>query len=223
MAGVSVSRFSKFTTERKARNLNRSRVCRKSFKSPSNGDQHISSSHHSTLPPQRTPQQILDARAAALAEPLGDQPASSKLLEILLFSVGSERFAIETEYVTEVIRDVSVTPLPCLTSDILGVTNLRGEVLAVASLTQVFSLPEPVNSGHVCRWVIVTGQEYPQLGIAASEVAEVAAVPLESMSEATLSCAAVDRGLVRAVTEDARLILDGAQLLQDSAFCVDED
>lgn len=165
---------------------------------------------------------ILDLRARDLARPLPQEPLASETLEILTFAVGDEQFGVETRLVTEVLRNVAITPLPGGKTPVIGVTNLRGEVLAVAS-PEMAMLPateqSPSESG---QWVIVLGVNHPRLGLDVSDVVEVTTMSQRCILDAERSAVIIESGLVRGVTREARIILDGASLLNDPRFVVDE-
>jgi purine-binding chemotaxis protein CheW len=78
--------------------------------------------------------ELLDERAELLARPPVHEPLASEFLELLTFRSGKDQLAIETRYVREVLKNVDVTPLPGRNGPLVGVTNLRGEVLAVMTM-----------------------------------------------------------------------------------------
>lgn len=167
-------------------------------------------------------QQILDARAEALARPLSVETPASETVELLTFSVGNEQFAIETRFVTEVIHDVQVVSLPGETGAIVGVTNLRGEVLAVMSLSGVLSVTPSSTPVPTGRWVLVVGTDQPRFGIAARAVTEVVAVPNGDIVDCARAARISDCRIVRGVTQDGRMVLDGSAIMDDERFVIDE-
>lgn len=50
---------------------------------------------------------------------------------LILFEVGSQKLAIKTEFITEIIRAVAITRLPELLPPFGGVINYRGKVVPV--------------------------------------------------------------------------------------------
>lgn len=62
--------------------------------------------------------------------------------EALVYRLGSERLALALEAVEETTRAAEVTPVPGMPPSVLGVINIRGQVLPVISLRRHFSLPE---------------------------------------------------------------------------------
>ncbi len=183
---------------------------------------------HSETGPEPEPdrdalmREILDSRARQLSQTHAEVPLASEFVEVLTFAVGRDRFAIETRFVTEVLRGVQVTPLPGDTKPLMGLTNLRGDVLAVMSLTGALPLGNDVNADDVGRWIIVLGDDRAKFGIAVSDVTEVVSYPLDSILPSSVATT-VNPGLLRGVTADARVVLDGHAVLEDANFVIDQD
>jgi purine-binding chemotaxis protein CheW len=170
--------------------------------------------------------ELLDERADVLARPPVHEPLASEFLELLTFRSGKDLLAIETRFVCEVLKNVDVTPLPGRNGPLVGVTNLRGEVLAVMTISPLLNAATAAASTNdelgVGRWVIVLGLENAQFGITVTEVTEVAGVPNSGILDPSRQSRISDSQLVRGVTEDARIILDGQAVLDDSQLVIDE-
>ena len=63
--------------------------------------------------------------------------AGARLLEILEFTLGQERYAFPSSYVREVFPLTEITPLPGLPPYILGVVNVRGRILSVMDIRRL--------------------------------------------------------------------------------------
>src|SRR5712672_2067652 len=71
-----------------------------------------------------------------------------------LFAVGSMRFGLPIASVGEVVSDMTLTRLPHASKGLLGVVNLRGEILPAASLQPWFgeaATPSSTNLFLVVR------------------------------------------------------------------------
>lgn len=169
---------------------------------------------------------VLDSRAEQLAQRLAEEPLESEFLELLTFDSGSDRLAIETRFVCEVLRDVVVTPLPGQNGPLVGITNLRGEVVAIMSLIPLLnaaSSEQPsMDERGGCRWVIVIGAEHAQFGLVVSDVTEVVGISNSEVLDPSRQTRISDSTLTRGVTNDARIILDGAALLIDPEFVIED-
>ena len=85
---------------------------------------------------------ILRERALALAAEPGETQTLADSIEVVEFLLAHERYAVESSYVREVYPLENLTPLPCTPGFVLGIVNLRGEILSVIDLKKFFDLPE---------------------------------------------------------------------------------
>jgi purine-binding chemotaxis protein CheW len=67
--------------------------------------------------------------------------AAPRAREVLVFEVGGQKYALPTADVRELVRAVSITPLPGAPTVIEGVVDVRGRVLPVLDVRARFRLP----------------------------------------------------------------------------------
>jgi purine-binding chemotaxis protein CheW len=86
--------------------------------------------------------------SAAVAEPGGRSASASpatqeasRTREVLVFEVEGQRYGLPTADVRELVRAVTITPLPNAPAVIEGVVNVRGRVLPVLDMRARFRLP----------------------------------------------------------------------------------
>ena len=70
---------------------------------------------------------LQQAAVAAEAHEAREEPG----IHLLLFTLGDESYAFPLERVREVVKPGPITPVPSIPEHILGVMNLRGEILPV--------------------------------------------------------------------------------------------
>ncbi|HRG46030.1 MAG: purine-binding chemotaxis protein CheW [Leptospiraceae bacterium] len=63
---------------------------------------------------------------------------SEEVIQFLSFSVSNEIFGIELVHVHEILRPVFITRIPNVEDYILGVVNLRGEIIPIVDLKKKF-------------------------------------------------------------------------------------
>jgi purine-binding chemotaxis protein CheW len=155
--------------------------------------------------------EVLRARARALAIPLV-RAAAEEEVELVLFSVGGERFAVESRFVCEVFPLAELAPIPGARPPLAGITGWRGDLLTLFDLRHLSAgAARPLaDLGRV----VVIGDEVPAFGILADAVEG-----LERRAVAAIHVppdgVARDRILLRGVTDDAVRVLDGAALLRE--------
>ncbi len=165
---------------------------------------------------RRSPAQghaVMKERARRLAAPIAPPPVASQMLAIVTFALQRERYAIETRYVREIVRTGEVTPVPGTPDVLLGVVNLRGELLPVVDLRTLFGLA--VTAPTAVPWIVVLGRARAELGVRADTVHEVTALGAEEVHDPPASVAGIERDYLRGVTADAVIVLDGEVVLRD--------
>ena len=78
---------------------------------------------------------------ADVAVPARSPGSAGPTREILVFEVASQRYGLPTADVRELVRAVTITPLPNAPAAIEGVVNVRGHVLPVLDVRARFRLP----------------------------------------------------------------------------------
>jgi purine-binding chemotaxis protein CheW len=62
-------------------------------------------------------------------------------LEVLVFELGGQRYGVPAAAVQEVVRAVTIVPLPRAPAAVEGIINVRGRIAPVLDLRQRFRLP----------------------------------------------------------------------------------
>lgn len=88
-------------------------------------------------PPPPTVDEPAAAAEAASAEPEDDEPP----LNHIVFGLSGARYAVSIRSVLELDRLSPITPVPNTPEFILGVTNVRGDVVSVLDLRRLLGLP----------------------------------------------------------------------------------
>lgn len=170
-----------------------------------------------------TPEQerhILEARARQAARsPAASAPEGS--IEILAFTLASERYGVETAHVGEVFALTSLTPLPGAPRFLAGVTGRRGRVLAIVDLRVLFDLP-PRGLTELNR-VIVLRAGAAELGLLADSVEGVRSLREEDLQEAPPTLTGVRERFLHGVDSEMLAVLDGARLLEDDGLKVADE
>lgn len=163
---------------------------------------------------------ILTDRARALAEPLEDGTPSTEMMELLVVSLGGERFGIETVYAIEATSLRELIPVPCTPAFVLGVVNYRGRILAVLDLRQILGLPgEGVTEGSKVVLVEAGGMTF---GIIVDTVAGTISVRAHKVASPPEALTDLRLALTRGMTEELITILDLDALARTPAILVNE-
>ena len=164
---------------------------------------------------------ILKERAKALASRGKDEKAGGERIAVVEFGLAGERYAVESRYVREVLPFRKLALIPCTPSFVLGVIDVRGEILSVIDLGVFFELPRAAATPGAK--IIVLESTEMELGIAADVVAGARSIPLEEVSEAPPTLTGVREAYLRGLAEEDLVILDAARLLADKSIQVNDE
>lgn len=168
-------------------------------------------------PSRQAAQAILEARARALAEAPPEASAAGRMLELVTFTLGGERLALETRYVRAVAREAAITPLPASPDVVLGVTSFRGEIAAVFDVGAVIGRRSEVSTA---AHLLFVGRGAIEFAILADAVHEVVRTPAEAVVRRPWGPKASATETAGGLTPEALNIIDGAALLDDERFAV---
>ncbi|MHB1136583.1 MAG: chemotaxis protein CheW [Coriobacteriia bacterium] len=101
--------------------------------------------------------EILRRRAASLAQ-TPDDATSAESTGLLKFRLGQEWYAVPIAMVREIHNEYTVTRIPRVPDHILGVVNVRGEIVSVTDLGALIRVPSRTVldiDGHMPSAIVV--------------------------------------------------------------------
>jgi len=122
---------------------------------------------------------VYRARAARLAKGKARPTPDGAGLPVLVFRLGTERYAIEAKEVAEVLIPERYTPAPGSPPAIAGVINVRGEIKAVVDPGRLVVRPGPVENAGFVLLLRRRGQE---IGLKVDRVEEVREIRPDELS-----------------------------------------
>lgn len=108
----------------------------------------------------------------------GNQPGSLQM-QYIAFTIGHELYGISINSVQEVIRYTEIKRLPHSPDFLLGVLNLRGNIIPIVGLREKFHL-EKINYDETTR-IIVVNHKSKLIGLVVDEVSRVLNIPDENI------------------------------------------
>jgi purine-binding chemotaxis protein CheW len=104
------------------------------------------------------------------------------------FTVGELLVGIEVERVREILTDQEVTPVPLASTSVLGLLNLRGELMTVVDARRRFGLSERDRGAPAAHVIVLTEGEALSLVVdAENEVVEVDPASAQDVPETVRS------------------------------------
>lgn len=162
--------------------------------------------------------EVLAERARELARPLASAMPRESGLEVVEFMLADERYAFEAKCVREVRPLRRLTPLPCTPAHVLGIVNLRGQILSVIDIRRFFGLPRR-GLVELDRMIVLQGGGM-EFGVHADAVLGTRTVPEASLQPTLATFSGIREAYLRGVTADGLVVLDATRLLADESLVV---
>lgn len=172
-------------------------------------------------------QEILRSRARILAREPDKDEATVTTLYVVEFLLAAERYAVESAYVRQVFPLKGLTPLPGTPPFVLGITNVRGQIVSVIDLKKLFDLPD--RGLTELRKIVIVQKDELELGILADAIVGTRSVPLKEIQPPLPTFIGIRATYLRGVaapppgTAERLIVLDIDKILSDERIIVHEE
>lgn len=119
--------------------------------------------------------QVLERRAASLAI-VTDEDEVFEGRSLLLFRIADEWYAVDAGDVREIFQDYQVMPVPCVPLFILGVVNVRGEILSVTDPARMMGLGSVTGDGMTIPPAVVIANDQVVTALIVDEIGDIVEV-----------------------------------------------
>ena len=164
---------------------------------------------------------IMRERAKKLSARSKIEEAGEEKLEIVEFVLSGEIYGIESVHIREAYPLKNFTPIPCTPAFVLGVINVRGQVLSIVDIGRFFDLPRKGITD--LNKVIVLGSGDMEFGILADEVLGVSLIPVKDIQESLPTLTGIRAEYLKGVTNDRVTVLDAGKILLDKNLIVHQE
>ena len=164
---------------------------------------------------------ILKERADLLKTEAVKEEITGNQFEGLEFFLTNERYAIDANYVSEVIPLKDLTPLPCTPDFILGIINVRGRIIAVIDIKKFFNLPEK-GITELNRVIVVKHQDI-ELGILADEIIGSTNIFPDKLQTSIPTITGINNDFLMGITEDRLIIFNIKEFLLNDKIIINEN
>lgn len=164
---------------------------------------------------------ILRSRAQQLARPIQSDTLEEVSLELLEFRLAQESYALETRHVHEVYPLKDLTAIPCTPPFVLGMVNVRGNIIPVIDLKKFFGLPDK-GLTNLHRIILVEGNDI-EFGLLADVIVGVRRIAEASLQPPLPTLTGIHSEYLKGVTKECLVVLDLDRILADPRIIVDEE
>ena len=161
---------------------------------------------------------ILRERAEALARSTDERGGPDEDVTVVEFMLAHERYALELSYIREVYPLKDLTPLPGVPDFILGIVNVRGQILSIVDIRRFFELPERGLTN--LNQVIILQSDDMEFGLLADEILGTRSIPRSAIQTSLPTLTGIRAAYLKGVTGDRLVILDGGKILADEKMVV---
>lgn len=165
-------------------------------------------------------QRILAERAAALAR-IPEETASSDAVDLLVFTIGREQYAVALDAIERIEPAPSVTPVPGAPNFWAGIINLRGRLYPVLDLSQVFGERSPGSADKNGGMLLLVRGGQLHVCLLVDGVVGAQSV-LRGDIKRYVSRGVRSHDAIEALTPDLCGIINVEKLLSDEKFVVDQ-
>jgi len=137
---------------------------------------------------------------------MAEEAKAAEEMQLVVFSLGREEFAVEVTQVREIMRMEEITRMPKSPHFVEGIINLRGQIIAVVELAKRLNL-EAGERDSDTRIIVVEAEDI-KVGMIVDSVSEVLRVDAEEVEPSpTLATDISSAFLQGVVKKDNRLII----------------
>lgn len=154
---------------------------------------------------------ILKERAKTLSAKEVEEKTDDNNISVIEFVLGKEVYAFETKYVREIYPLKDFTVIPGLPSFILGVINVRGQIISVVNLKKLINLPEK-GIGELNK-VIIIENEKMEFGILADVINGTASINTNTIQNKLNNSSEMANAFLQGITRDHIIIFDANKIL----------
>lgn len=165
-------------------------------------------------------QSILHKRAVSLAQKTNPSLGHVNNIQVLEFEMGSEHYAVASNFIQKVYLLNDLTFLPCVPPYVIGIINVRGQIISVIDLRKVFGLSDTGLTD--LHQVILLHYESMEFGILTDKVIGMRMVDLSKLQTSMPTLVGARNAHLKGITTEQIVILDAEKLLADLSLVVNE-
>ena len=164
---------------------------------------------------------ILQNRAEELATEHREEGINENAIEVLEFILADEHYAVESIYIREVYPMREFTHIPGTPPFVLGLINIRGQILSVIDIRRFFDLP--VKGLSDLNRVMVIQTPKMEMGILADRIIGVRHVSQDTLQPSLPTLTGIRAEYLRGISRDGLVVLDVQKMVADPKLAVNEE
>jgi purine-binding chemotaxis protein CheW len=170
------------------------------------------------LPEQR--KAILRERAKVLARTPLNQIQAGETIEVVEFLLAHEHYGIESCCVREIHPLKEYTPLPGTPPFVLGIINVRGQILSIIDIKRFFDLPAKGLTD--LNKVIILQSDQMTFGILADAILGIRKISITEVRPALPTLTGIREEYLKGIAGECLVLLEAEKMLLDKKIIINE-
>jgi len=169
----------------------------------------------------KTNEEILTARAKLITGRRSDKDdPSGNDLSVIEFMLSPERYAVEEQFVGEVLLLKELTPIPGVPNYVTGIANIRGRIISILNLKMLLG----ISSKGITELnrIIILKSNRMEFGILADSILGSRSFPAGQLAGKPVTLKGDASRYVKGITAEGLVLLDCAQLLSDKSITINQ-
>lgn len=162
---------------------------------------------------------ILRERAARLAALDGDAE-SHNLMAALTIRIGAERYAFPLDALITILQSTRITKVPSVPSFVAGIANVRGRIMPVIDMAQLYGVTRDATAGDDV--IIVAGHDDISCAFRVCAVEDIVNVDTQMLKSLPGEMAVAHPEYFWGITGHNQIVINAEELITSDAIVVDE-
>lgn len=164
--------------------------------------------------------EILRERAKKLSVIKISDEEDSKQIEIVVFDIADEQYAFETKFIKEVYVVKDIIPIPNVPGFIIGLINVRGEIISVVDIKSFFGMEQKGVTN--LNQVVILENSKMKFGVLADIIVGTRTISKKDIQESIPTFDTQQLKYFNGITSDGVILLDANKILSDESLIVNE-
>lgn len=143
-----------------------------------------------------------------------------KSISVIEFLLIPERYAFEEIYVSEVLFLKEITTVPGVPPFVMGVINLRGKIISIVNLKNLFNLKD--RGLTELNKVMILKNDKMEFGVVADSITGNKSIFLNTLSPPPITLGKIEAEYIRGITPDGLILLNADCLLSSNHLIIDK-
>jgi len=116
---------------------------------------------------------------------------------VIAFMLNDELIGIDIKNITKISKRLDITPVPKTPPHILGVMNLRGNIVPVVNLKKMLALPNDTDEGQ--EFILIIDSAIGNIGLLIDQVVGAITIEEEDIQPAPINSLGIDSKFITGV------------------------